>query len=538
MKIIRPFFFFILSSLLLLACGQKGSDKDYSAPGAPAPGDSMVEASIGDASGLIPNITSDSPSHEVGGMIYNGLVKYDKNLNLVGDLAEGWDIAPDGLAITFHLRKKVKWHDGHEFSADDVMFTYKLMIDPKTPSAYKGDFELVKRAEVPDKYTFRVHYGKPFAPALASWGMTVLPKHLLEGQDLRTSHLNKKPVGTGPYIFKEWKTGDRIVLAANPHYFEGRPYIDRYIYRIIPDQATTFLELKSGSVDWTGLTPVQYQKQTDSEFFKKNYRKYHYLANAYTYLGFNLTDPRFQDKRVRQALAHAIDKQEIIDGVLLGLGVEATGPYKPGHWAYNPRVKKYEYDPAKAKALLKEAGWVEEGGVMKKNGQPFSFTILTNQGNEARQKIAEIVQRRLNQIGIDVKIRIVEWSSFINEFIKKRRFEAIILGWTLTPDPDQFDIWHSSKTGPDELNHVEYKNPKVDALLIKGRHTFDPKIRKDVYGSLQEILAEDCPYVFLYVPEALPIIHARFKGIDPGPAGIGYNFIKWYVPKEQQKYLQ
>lgn len=530
--------FFLFISFLLPACGQKLPDKDYSSPGAPAAGDTMVEASIGDASGLIPNITSDSASHEVGGLVYNGLVKYDKYFNLAGDLAERWDISPDGLSLTFHLRKNVKWHDGREFTADDVMFTYKFMIDPNTPTAYSGDYKLVKQAQVLGKYTFRVRYEEPFAPALASWGLTMLPRHLLEGQAPRTSPLNKKPVGTGPYIFKEWKTGDRIVLEANPHYFEGRAKIDRYVYRIIPDQATTFLELKSGGVDWAGLTPVQYTRQTDSEYFKNNYRKYHYAANVYTYFGFNLQDPRFQDKRVRQALAYAINKEELIAGVLMGQGVVATGPYKPGHWVYNADVKKYPYDPQKAKALLREAGWVEEGGVLKKDGRPFSFTIYTNQGNEARQKTAEIIQFWLRALGIDAKIRIVEWSSFINEFIKKRRFEAIILGWALSPDPDQFDIWHSSKTGPDELNHINYQNPEVDALLKKGRHTFDPKVRKAAYSRLQEVLAEDCPYVFLYVPESLPIIHARFKGIDPGPAGIGHNFIKWYVPKEQQKYIQ
>lgn len=529
--------------LLALACGRKeAGGQAGGTPGTwqPSYGDSIVEASIGDISGLIPNITSDSASHEVGSLIYNGLVKYNKDYNLVSDIAESWDISKDGLVITFHLRKGVKWHDGVEFTAEDALFTYKTMVDPKTPTAYSEDFRQVKKIEVLDRYTFRVSYAEPFAPALASWGIWMLPKHLLEGRDLKQSPLSKNPIGTGPYKFKEWKTGEKVVLETNPDYFEGRPYIDRVIYRIIPDQATIFLELKAKGIDYTGLTPIQYTKQTEYPDFRRSFSKYRYLANGYTYLGFNLLDPRFQDKRVRQAIAHAINKQELIEGVRLGLGQEATGPYKPGTWYYNPDVERYPFNPAKARALLGEAGWRDTNGdgILDRNREPFKFTILTNQGNEDRKKTAEIIQRRLREVGILVDIRIIEWAAFINEFIKKRKFEAIILGWGLSPDPDQYDIWHSSKTGPDELNHISYKNPEVDRLLDLGRHTFDQEKRKAYYYKLQEILAEEQPIVFLFVPDALPVVASRFKGIEPAPAGIAYNFVKWYVPKELQRYTK
>jgi len=489
---------------------------------------------------MIPNITGDSASHEIGSFIYNGLVKYDKDYNIVGDLAKSWEISPDELSITFHLRKGVRWHDGKEFTAEDALFTYRFMIDPKTPTPYAGDFLLVKSAEAPDRYTFRVHYSRSFAPALISWGMWVLPKHLLEGKDVRQSPLNHYPVGTGPYLFRQWKTGEKIELEANPNYFEGRPNIQRILYRIIPDSATLFLELKAGGVDWSGLSPLQYRRQTDDLNFDRNFRKYRYLANAYTYLGFNLKDPRFSDRRVRQALAYAIDREEIIRVVLLGLGVGATGPYKPDTWVYNPRVKRYPYDPEKAKALLAEAGWKDgdKDGILEKDGQPFRFAILTNQGNEERKMTAEIIQRRLAKVGIGVEIRIAEWASFINYFIKNRRFQSVLLGWTTGQDPDLYDIWHSSKTLPDEFNFICYKNSEVDRLIEEGRHTFDKMRRRACYDRIQEILAEDCPYVFLYVPYSLPVIHARFKGIQEAPAGISYNFIKWYVPKEQQRYTR
>jgi len=530
----------ILLLLLLASCSggkPESAGKGTTAPDVPAYGDAIVEGSIGDVSGFLTAVTSDASSHAAAGYVFNGLVRYDKDLKLEPELAESWEISPDGKRITFHLRKGVKWHDGAPFTSDDVMFTYRRMIDPRTPTAYGEDFKQVKRAAAPDPHTFVAEYGRPFAPALASWGMHVLPKHLLEKfPDISKSPLNKKPVGTGPYRFVEWKTGEKVVFDASPDYFEGKPYIARVITRVIPDQATMFLELKSGGVDIMTLTPPQYVRQTETAEFKKSFNKYKYTASGYTYLGFRLSHPFFKDKRVRQAIAHAADKKALIDGVLLGLGQEAIGPYKPGTWAYNPNVRKYPHDPSLAKALLATAGWKEKDGVLEKDGQPFEFTVLTNAGNEARAKTAAILQQNLAEVGIRMKIRTVEWAAFINEFIDKRKFDAVILGWNITPDPDQFDIWHSSKTGPKELNHVGFANSEVDRLLDEGRSTFDLEKRKKAYYRIQEILAEEQPYVFLFVPEALPVVQNRFRGIVPAPAGIAYNFVKWYVPAALQKH--
>lgn len=533
------FIIVIAFHIALWGCSRKEQDSTARGPAdsGPAYGDIIVEGSIGDASNLIPILSSDSTSHGIASIVYNGLVKYDKDINIVGDLAESWKVSKDGLVITFHLRRGVKWHDGYPFTAQDVLFTYTVTIDPKTPTAYSGDFLKVKKAEVLDDYTFQVTYDKPFAPALMSWGSPILPKHLLEGKDITTSPLARHPIGTGPYIFKEWLPGQKIVLVSNPDYFEGRPYIDGNVMRIIPDTATMFLELRANGIDRMNLTPLQYTRQTENNLFRKNFNKYRYLSFSYTYLGYNLKNPLFTDKRVRQAIAYGINKEEIIQGILLGLGKEATGPYKPGTWVFNPNVKKYPYNPGKARELLAAAGWkdTDGDGILDKDGQPFVFEIITNQGNEIRAKSTEIIQRRLSEIGIKVKIRVLEWAAFVNDFINKRRFDATILGWTIPLDPDIYDVWHSSKTGPQELNFITYKNDEVDKLIEKGRGTFDQKERKKYYDRIQEILAEEQPYLFLYVPDALPIIHARFRGIEPAPLGIGYNFIKWYVPKEEHK---
>lgn len=504
---------------------------------APAYGDTLVEGALGEASTLLPILASDSASHSVAGQLYNGLVKYDKNLQIVGDLAESYQIARDGLTITFILRPNVRWHDGTPFTARDVLYTYRVIIDPKTPTAYSEDFKQVASVTAPDDYTVVVRYRAPFAPALASWGTAILPAHLLEGKDITKSPLARRPVGTGPFRFKEWVAGQKIVLEANPDYFEGRPYLDRYVYRVIPDSSTMYMELKAGGVDTMGLSPVQFARQTDTQRFKAQFNKYRYPSNGYLYLGYNLRHPLFKDVRVRRAITAAINKDELIQGVLFGMGQKAHGPVVPGRWAYNATVKDIPFDPAYAKRLLAEAGWQPgQDGIQYKDGKPLRFTILTNQGNQQRLMTAQIIQQRLQQVGVDVRIRVVEWAAFLKEFIDKGNFEVVLLAWLTSQDPDMYDIWHSSKTKPGELNFIGYNNPEVDRLLEEGRSTFDIEKRTKAYFRIQEILVQEQPYTFLYVPDALPVVSARVRGIEPAPAGIGHNIIKWYVPKQEQRY--
>jgi peptide/nickel transport system substrate-binding protein len=509
----------------------------------PANGDTYIDSLLGDISSLVPTITSDGSSHAVGNLIYSGLVRYDKNLAPEGDLAESWSFSPDCRRLTFRLRPNVTWHDGRPLTADDVVFTWRTIVDPRTPSPYKADYQDVESVEADGPGTVHVYYRQPYAKALTSWSTWILPRHLLEpfvrDGKIREAPQNwNAPVGTGPYRFVSRRAGERIVLVANPDYWEGRPNLSRVVYRVIPSQATTFLELKAKGVDSASLTALQYKRQTDYPAFKRAYNKFHYPSNAYTYVGFNLKDPRFADKRVRHAFAHAINKRELIDGVILGMGKEATGPYKPGTWAYTDKVKTYPYDMERARQLLAEAGWKTRNadGLLVKDGKPFVFELLTNQGNDERKKIAEIVQSQLRELGVGVEIRILEWAALLKEHIRKRRFEAIVLGWGTGVDPDQFVIWHSSQQAPEQMNHIGYSNPEADAALEAGRSACVRAERVKYYHRLQEILAEDEPIIFLYFREALPVVSSRIHGIDPGPNGITFNFTKWFVPRPLQRY--
>jgi len=532
-----------LAALVAGCSGEAAVNQGKAGANTPAYGDTLIEASIGNISSLIPNITSDAASREVGNYMYNGLVTLGRDLEIAPELATSWEFSKDCLTLDFNLHRGVKWHDGAPFTADDVVFTWQTTMNPKTPSPYRSDFQDVQNVEALDPYTVRVTYRKPYAKALLSWGLSILPRHLLERYvtegKLKEAPQNwTAPVGTGPYRFKEMKAGEKVVVVANQDYFKGRPSISRVVYRIIPSQATIFLELKAQGVDVASLTALQYKRQTEYPAFQKAYNKFRYPGSGYTYLGFNLKDPRFADRRVRVAFAHAINKQELLDGVVLGLGREATGPFRPGTWADNPAVKGVPYDPKKAAALLAEAGWTTRNaaGLLMRDGKAFTFELLTNQGNDERKKIAEIVQASLRDLGIGVEIRILEWAALLKEHVKKRNFDAMVLGWGTGADPDQYVVWHSSQSGPDDLNHISYKNADVDKLLEEGRASCVQADRVRFYHRLHEVLAEDQPLVFLYWRDVMPAVSGRVFGVQPGPAGIKWNETDWFVPKYLQRY--
>ncbi|NDV18746.1 peptide-binding protein [Pseudodesulfovibrio sp. JC047] len=537
-------FIFILCLIFVGSCSDSNRPATpvkpvslHDIPLLPEDGGRIVESMLGEPSNLISALSSDSSSHSVASQIYVSLFKYDKDINLVPYAAESYEVLRNGTFLKFKVREDIFWSDGVQLTAEDVEFTYKMMIDPKTPTAYAGNFKLVKAFRRTGKFTFEVEYDQPFAKALVTWAMDIMPKHLLEGEDLLNTKYSREPIGAGPYILKEWVPGSQIVLKANPHFFEGKPFIDTVVYRFIPDTATQFLELKAGNLDSVSLTPLQYLYQTSGAGWDRSFNKFEFLAFGYSFLGFNFKHPFFQDVRVRQAIDYAIDRREIVKGVLYGLGEPANGPYKPGTWVYNTAINPREYNTAKAKALLAEAGWIDSDGdgLLDKDGVPFSFSIITNQGNSQRIKTGVILQQRLLDVGIQVELRIVEWAAFIKEFVDKGRFDAIILGWNITQDPDIYNVWHSSMAVDGGLNFTRYMNPELDELLERGRHLVKQEDRKPIYDEIQQILFDDVPYCFLYVSKSLPIVQARVQNIKAAPAGISYNFEKWWIPRSLQR---
>lgn len=523
---------------LLAGCGSsdRTPEVNYDTDYPPVNGGSSINAMVGEPSGLIAMIAGESAASAIASSIFNSLLKYDKNLDLEGELAKSWTISSDRRTITFKLKPDMKWADGQPLTSADILFTWKLVTDENTRTPYGSDYKLVIKAETPDALTFRVSYQEPYAPALDTWaGLQILPKHLLEGQDINTTTFARNPVGSSYYKLEQWRNGERISLVRNPLSTQGEARIERLVSRFIPDAASQFLELMADNIDTMTLNPIQYARIFPSRpDLTQKIGLYKELGNSYTYLGFNLKRKPFNDIRVRQAINYAINKQELIDGVLLGLGEPVASPYKPGTRWTNPDLNPYPYDPQKALALLKEAGYEDHDGdgILDKDGKPLSFEMLTNQ-NKQREMSAVLIQRRLKEIGIDANIRVLEWASFIGRFIKTGEFDAVVLGWSLSLDPDQYSIWHSSQQQPGQFNFIGYNNPQVDRLLEQGRMELDIEKRMKIYHEFARILLEDSPIVYLYAGYGLPAIHKRIKGIDnpAPPAGIGHNSHEWYIPQ-------
>jgi ABC-type transport system substrate-binding protein len=431
-------------------------------------------------------------------------------------------VAPPFLAepeITFRLRDGVRWQDGAPFTSRDVRFTYRALMDDRVASPRKSDYELVLSLDVPDARTVRVVYRRPFSPALESWMMSILPAHRLEdlAPDQWPLEFNRAPVGTGPFKFAEWKTNQFVRVVRNDDYFRGRPHLDGIVFRVLPDPLTLRLAFETRQIDFWGVDPwaVGSFRQDD------RFTLFSAPSNSYNYIGWNLRRPMFRDLRVRQALAHAVNIGQMIRYVLYGYGVQSTGIFTPEMWFFNPDVQPLVYDPQKARELLAAAGWKPgPDGILEQDGQRFSFTLITNNGNAIRSDIATLVQADLKAVGIEVNVEMYEWAVFIKNFVNKGEFDAVVLGWALGQGFDQFQIWHSSQTGPEQLNMVAYQNPEADRLLRAIREEFDRDTIIELCGQLQQLIYNDQPYMFLFVPEGTSVMWQNaFRVYRPGPDG-------------------
>jgi len=526
---------FILS-IFIISCS-KGTPEviDYNIEFKSSSGGNLINAMAGEPSNLIAMIAGDSASSAIAGNIFNSLVKYDENLNYAPDLAESWKISNNQKTITFKLKKGLQWADGKPLTSADVLFTWKLITNPNTRTPYASDYQLVKKASTPNPLTFKVTYESSYAPALDTWtSLHILPKHILKDEDINNTFFSRKPTGSSFYKLDEWISGQQVTLKANNKSVLGAPLIENLISRIIPDTSSQFLELTADNIDVMNINPIQYQRVFPArKDLQQKIALYKELGNGYTYLGFNLRKPPFNDIRVRQALNYAIDKDEVIKGVLLGLGEPISSPYKPGTRWNNPNLNPYPYKPSKALNLLQEAGYKKNNdGILMKNGKPLKFEIITNQ-NKQREMTAVVIQKRLQEIGVDVSIRVIEWASFVNRFIKTGDFDVVVLGWSLSLDPDQYNIWHSSQQGPGQFNFLGYSNKNVDKLLELGRVELNVSKREKIYHEFSKYLLEDSPIIYLYAGYGLSAVHKRVKGIkNPAPpAGIYHNNYDWFVPK-------
>jgi peptide/nickel transport system substrate-binding protein len=538
----------------------------------PTVGGTYINTTFADAKILIPALVADNASGEVTNYTFDGLVTWDKAISPQPAVAKSWKIDEDRI-YTFTLHDDVKFHDNTPLTADDVLFTYEHFIHPKYQGVRFSNFAKVKGVadlakhykaiaddlkakkidekaadakkmeayeawkklgamQAVDKHTFRIELTEPYAPAFSLlMGYGIMPKHIYEPHqnDFKASPLASKPVGSGAYKFVEWVKGDRIVLERNPDWKWGimkhPANIEKVIIKVLPDMQATMVAVETKESDYAVLQP------DNKKHFVENVKHAHVYSGqtfSYTYLGYNLKNPMFEDKRVRQAITHAINRQEIVDQILVGEGAVAHGHASPVRWDYNANLPKFDYDVKKAAALLDAAGWtLGTDGTRAKGGKKLAFEIATNSGNKVREQSAVVIQQALKQVGIVVALNYMEWSAFLDR-VQSDKKEAYILGWSLGFDPDPTAIF-TSKGGFYKM--VGYSNPRIDELAEQGLKVSDIEKRKPIYAEVQKILAEDQVYSWLFFSNSIIAINKRIKGNDDKvtPVGYNWNFEDWYI---------
>lgn len=460
---------------------------------------------------------------EINLLLFAGLTAHDGENNVVPGLAETWNFDENTNTYSFILREGLTFHDGQPLTAEDVKFTIDAIKDPVNGSENASNFEDVKEVKVIDDTHVDIVLTAPNVAMPDYLTIGILPKHILEGEDMTTSDFNQNPVGAGPYKLTSWDMGQAIVLEKFDDYYQGSPNIDTVVFKIVEDTDARALQLESGELNFAQITP----KAEKSLEGKEGFSVYSMTTSDYRGIMYNFNSEFFKkNRKLPSILSYAINREAIIDSVLLGHGQAAYSPLQAGPYN-NETIEKYAYDPAKAQALLEAEGWTKNGdGVYEKDGQTLSFTINCAQGDQVRIDMANICAQNLNDIGADVKVDIpaeVDWAGQ----------DAYLIGWGSPFDPDD----HTYKVfGTDKgANYNGYSNSEVDRLLTEARKTDDDASRKTLYAKFQEELAKDPAYTFITYIDAIYAGASNIKGITEdtvlGHHGVGifWNIHEWTI---------
>ncbi|HEY3128968.1 MAG TPA: ABC transporter substrate-binding protein [Acidobacteriota bacterium] len=463
---------------------------------------------------LDPRIGTSEVTSHVYELIFNSLIRRDQNFQFAPDLALSWE-NPDPLTYVFHLRRGVLFHNGKELTSEDVKFTLDSLSKLTTPK--KGSFSKLKEVTAPDRYTVVFHLSSPYLEFLTNLvrpAIGIVPAG--SGADFF-----QHPVGTGPYRLIEFQQDRDVRLAAFDKYFEGQPALSEIYFRIIPDDTTRALELEKGSVD------VALNSISGDMLLRLKKQAHLQVDNApgvrYQYLAFNLKHPILSNVRVRQAIAYAIDRDSIIRYLYRGYARKASSILPPFHWAYEPKVMQYRYDPALARQLLDQAGYSDPDG----DGPRTRFALDYKASTTAEfVHQAEIIQENLRRVGINVQIHTLELATVLSD-VRRGSFELYSLRWVganLFTDIFNF-VFHSKSAPPAGANRGRYANPQVDALLDEANQTSDLGRRKEIFSQVQKIVAEDLPYVSLWYPDNVVVYNRRLENVRIIPSG-DYVFLK------------
>ncbi|WP_246067124.1 peptide-binding protein [Paenibacillus koleovorans] len=498
-------------------------------------GGEIITAYLGDPQGFIRLWATTTTSTEVIDLTFSYLYKLNEKQELVPDLAVGQpQFSADKKEMTMKVRTDAKWTDGKPVTVDDIVFTYNIAISPDYTGPRKGTFTEIDKVVKVDDTTLKFVFKQPFAGFIDTLIYNILPQHLLKDvpiKEMDKSEFFKKPVGSGPYKLEEWKQGQYLRFVRNDNYYGGKPAIEKVTAKIVPDANAMMAQLQTGEINVIGVPAdqlgaiEQFNKTSNKLKLQKGIK-----ASQYSYVAWNLTNPLFQDKKVRQALTTAIDRKGIVDNVAEGLGVVVNSQTPPPYWSFTDNVPKFDFNMEKAKTMLAEAGWKDTNndGLIDKNGKNFEFEMQVNQGNKIREKAVTVIQQQLQKVGIKVTPRVVESSAFTKNF-QAKQFESIYYAWSISGDPNPKGIWHSSEI-EHGLNTVSYKNPEVDKLIEEDLQTFDQAKRKEILGKIDALIAEDQPYTFLYAPTTVMAYPSNLEGFNPNRDSLK-EIEKWYFVK-------
>lgn len=510
----------------------------------PVVGGEYTEGLIGNPVRLNPVLAqSNDVDMDIARLVFSGLFKYDRDRNLVPDLAESYELSEDQKIYTIHLRRGVTWHDGQPFTAQDVILTIDEIQTAEIKSPLSGNLRGVT-AEAADDFTVTLTLKEPFAPFLSSLTFGILPAHLwsdIQPLSFPLAEMNLKPIGTGPYKFKSLKK-DRsgsirsYALVRNPVYYQRPPYLETIVFKFYPDLESLIEAGKDKKVDGVGYIP----KESKSVIAKNRNLIAHLLhLPQYTAVFLNQKNQLLKTIEVKQAMAHAINKQEIIDQVLSGEGEQIHAPILPGFLGFNPEIRKYEFDPVKAIEILEKAGWaLAEGSLIRKKSDQELQLTLTTLDQPDFVATANLIKEYWQKIGFGVELRIVDPGRMQKSIIKPRDFEALLVGEIVGTDPDPYSFWHSSQGRDPGLNLSVYVNKNVDQLLEEARKTTDPEQRWMKYLHFQNLLADDLPALFLFNPTYTYGLHKKVKGFEltriTVPSDRFTEIENWYIKSKRQ----
>lgn len=572
-------------ALFFTACGG-GATSESDVAGDPVAGDWIVIHQLSDPHGINPYVTSDAGASAMADRVFQKLLGQDfLTTELYPVLAEARPlVSDDHLTYTFTLKQGITFSDGKPLTANDVVFSFKAIANPliADAAALRNYYESVKDVVATTPTTVVITMSQPYFLAEYFLGsLWIMPKHVLDPKGLTDKYtfaetksidaaqanpamkefadwygseeVRRDPklnIGSGPYAYEEWKTGESVTLRRNDAFWaKGKDawnpaYADKLVYKVINDRNSAVVALKNAEIDFMEyVPPTKYTEEIDT-VATPHLRKYPFQTQAYSYIGFNMARPILSDVSVRKAIAHCVDRDALIKQLVRGLATTVNSPIYQDRPEYDKSLPNIAYDPNTAKSLLAQAGWADANGdgVLDKaiNGKntPLTLTMLINAGNELREALAVNLSEELRKIGIKMEIRKLEWSVF-QENQKARQFDLYIGGWINDPIPsDPYQIWHSSQAKNRGSNYVSFMNPRVDQLLEMNRVEFDEQKRTAYMKEFQQIIAREQPYVFLWSPLYPAVYNRRLQNVKFSSVRPGYNPPQWWVPAGQWKYVQ